>query len=136
MTVRAKPAENLDTKFFWDGARGGLLLIQQCAECSTFRHPPRPMCPACNSLRWEAVESSGKGVVHSYVIPHHPKLPGFEEPYVVALVDLPEGVRMVSNVRGIAPSAVTNGMEVELFFETFDDDVTLPQFRPAKEARR
>ena len=132
MSVRPKPAENLDTKFFWDGVREKKLLIQECATCEALRHPPRPMCPSCNSLEWAPIESLGRGSVRSFVIPHHPTLPGFEEPYVVALIDLAEGVRIVSNVCDIEPSAVTNEMEVEVFYRSFDDDVVLPQFRPTK----
>ena len=130
VSTRPKPAENLDTAFFWDGVREDKLLIQECGQCNKLRHPPRPMCPACNSLEWHTRESSGRGTVHSFVIPHHPVQPGFEEPYAVALIDLEEGVRIVSNINGIDPGAVTNGLHVEVYFASFDGDVVLPQFRP------
>jgi len=89
------------------------------------------MCPSCNSLEWDTVTSSGRGTVYSYVIPRHPQMPGFEEPYVVALVELAEGTRIVSNLVGIHPAEVTNGMPVEVVFEQFEGDLTLPLFRPA-----
>jgi hypothetical protein len=119
-----------DSQFFWDGVREHRLLIQRCASCGQLRHPPRPMCPHCQSLEWDTIESSGRGTVFSCVIPHHPPLPWFPEPYVAALIDLEEGTRIVSNVVGIAPQAVTIGMRVVVRFETFDGDVVLPLFAP------
>lgn len=133
MSARLAPAVTPDTKFFWDGLREHRLLIQRCAGCGALRHPPRPMCPACHSLEWDAVESSGRGTVLSCVLPHHPPLPWFPEPYVVAIVDLEEGVRLVSNVVGIDPQAVTIGMAVRVRFETFDDGLVLPLFAPEPE---
>ena len=106
------------------------LLIQRCAGCGALRHPPRPMCPRCQSLEWDTVEATGRGTVYSFVIPHHPPLPWFPEPYVVALVDLEEGTRLVSNVVGIAPDAVTIGMPVQVRYEHFEGDVVLPLFEP------
>jgi uncharacterized OB-fold protein len=119
-----------DSQFFWDGVREHRLLIQRCAQCGAPRHPPRPMCPECQSLEWHTIESSGRGTVYSCVIPHHPPLPWFPEPYVVALIDLEEGTRIVSNVVGIAPDAVTVGLSVVVHYEHFDDDVVLPLFAP------
>jgi uncharacterized OB-fold protein len=87
------------------------------------------MCPHCNSLEWDTVESSGRGTVHSYVVPRHPVLPFMGRPYIVVLVDLEEGTRLVSNLRGIDPAAVHRGLAVEVFFETFDDGLVLHQFR-------
>jgi uncharacterized OB-fold protein len=130
---RLAPAVTPDTQFFWDGLREHRLLIQRCAGCGVLRHPPRPMCPACRSLEWDAVEASGRGTVRSCVIPHHPPLPWFPEPYVVAIVDLDEGVRLVTNVVGVDPHAVTIGMAVQVRFETFDDGLVLPLFAPEPE---
>jgi uncharacterized OB-fold protein len=90
------------------------------------------MCPTCNSLEWGTVESSGRGAVYSYVIPHHPQIPSFEYPYIVALVELDEGIRLVSNLCEIEPGDVRVGMPVEVFYQSFDGGVTLHQFRPAR----
>jgi uncharacterized OB-fold protein len=94
------------------------------------------MCPACNSLDWDTVESSGRGTVYSYVMPQHPPMPFMEYPYVVALIELEEGVRLVSNLCDIAPADVEVGMHVEVLYETFDaidgSDIVLHQFRPAR----
>ena len=130
MSARLTPSMTSDTKFFWDGVRAHRLLIQRCASCGALRHPPRPMCPHCQSLEWDTIESSGRGTVYSFVIPHHPPLPWFPEPYVVALVDLEEGTRLVSNIVGVAPEAVTIGMPVAVRFEALDGDIVLPLFAP------
>lgn len=130
MATRLPPTISADTKFFWDGLRENKLLIQQCDGCGTLRHPPRPMCPQCRSLDWTAIESSGHGTVYSYVMPHQPRFPFFDYPYVVALVELEEGVRLVSNLTDIDPADITVGMPVEVYFQTFDGDLALHQFRP------
>ena len=131
MSDRLAPTTTPDTRFWWDALKDGTLLIQRCAGCKTLRHPPRPMCPHCNALTWDTVESSGRGEVFSFVMPLHPPYPWFEYPFIVVLVDLEEGVRLVSNLCEIAPDDVTIGMPVEVFYETYDDGLVLPQFRPA-----
>jgi uncharacterized OB-fold protein len=88
------------------------------------------MCPTCHSLAWDTIEASGHGNVISFVIPRHPPLPWFPEPYVVALIDLAEGTRIVSNIVGVAPEDVTIGMPVVVRYETFDGDLVLPLFEP------
>lgn len=128
---RPRPAINDDNRFFWEGVERGELLIQRCGSCGGLRHPPRPMCPRCRSLEWDTPRASGRGRVHSYVIPHYPPLPAFPEPYVVALVDLEEGTRLVTNLIGVAPSEVRIGMAVELSITKVDDELALPMFRPA-----
>jgi uncharacterized OB-fold protein len=122
-----------DTRFFWEGAKEHKLLLQRCGGCRSLRHPPRPMCPRCQSLDWDTIESSGRGVVYSFVMPRHPPLPWFDQPYVVALVELEEGTRFVSNLCHVDPADVRNGMRVEVFFEEFEPDgLVLPLFRPAQ----
>ncbi|KAB2339094.1 hypothetical protein F8566_49000 [Actinomadura rudentiformis] len=126
-----KPAIGLDTAFYWDGAKEGELRIQCCADCGALRHPPGPMCPKCHSVKRDHVVASGRGEVHSYVVHHHPPVPGKTPPYVVAVIDLDEGVRVVGNVNGCAPEDVSIGMPVQVVFERVDDDLTLPQWIPA-----
>ena len=133
MTTRLAPTISPDTGFFWNGLRDHKLLIQRCNGCGALRNPPRPMCPNCRSLDWEAIESSGRGVVYSYVMPHQPRFPFFDYPYIVVLVQLDEGVRLVSNLCGIDPANVTVGMPVEVCYQLFDNDLVLHQFRPAAE---
>jgi uncharacterized OB-fold protein/acyl dehydratase len=129
---RPRPAVNQDTEFFWDGVRAGELRVQRCAVCKALRHPPRPACPECQSLEWDWIVSSGRGTVYSFVVPHHPSLPAFgSTPYVVALVELDEGTRFVTNVIDCEPADVVVGMPVELVMTPVDDDLILPLFRPA-----
>lgn len=134
MSMRLAPTTTPDTEFFWNALRDHRLLIQRCRGCGALRHPPRPMCPACNALGWDTIEASGRGTVHSFVMPQHPAFPWFEYPYIVALIALEEGTRLVSNLCDVAPGDVTIGMPVELFFERFDGDLVLPLFRPRRAA--
>jgi uncharacterized OB-fold protein len=124
-----------DTQFFWDGLREHRLLIQRCASCGALRHPPRPMCPSCNSLRWDTIASSGRGTVHSFVMPQHPPMPFMEPGFIVALVELEEGTRLISNLCEVAPEDASIGMPVEVFFAKFDGGLVLHQFRPSVAAR-
>jgi uncharacterized OB-fold protein/acyl dehydratase len=128
---RPRPAINRDNAFFWDGVNEGKLLIQRCTKCSRLRHPPGPACPNCGSLDWDTVQSTGRGTVHSWVVPHYPPAPMFGEDYIVVLVDLEEGVRFVSNLVDVDPAAVDIGMPVELTFVQTDPELTLPMFRRA-----
>ena len=125
-----RPAMNQDTAFFWAGAAAGELRIQRCAGCGTLRHPPGPMCPHCLATEWDHVLAEGRGEVESFVVHHHPPVPGRRTPFTVAVVALPEGVRVTGNVLGIAPAQVEVGMPVEVTYERVDDDLVLPQWRP------
>jgi uncharacterized OB-fold protein len=117
-----------DDDFHWEGAREGRLLIQRCGECGLARHPPAPMCAACQSLKVEIVECSGKAKVVGWVNSKHPTNPQGEQRIVVRL-ELPEGVWMISNLQGIALEDIHEGLPVEVFFQEFDG-LALPQFRP------
>jgi len=128
VTARLTPSMTADTQFFWDGVKQHRLLIQRCARCGSLRHPPRPMCPDCHSLQWDTVEASGCGTVYSFVMPHHPRLSWFPEPYVVALVELAEGTRLVTNLVDVAAEAVSIGMPVHVRFDEFDGGLVLPIF--------
>jgi uncharacterized protein len=129
MSFRLSPTVTRDTEFFWSGVKERKLMIQRCAECEQFRHPPRPMCPTCNSLEWCAIEASGNGTVYSFVLPQHPQFPFMEYPYIVALVELEEGTRIVTNIVGTTPEDVSIGLPVVVTFEDFDG-LVLPQFTP------
>ena len=90
------------------------------------------MCGACHSLEWDTQESTGRGEVYSWIASHHPSEPD-AQPRIVILVDLEEGVRIVSNLREARRDQVRNGLPVELFFVE-EDGVKLPQFRPCEGA--
>ena len=131
MSMRLAPSMTADSQFFWDGAKAGRLLIQRCAACGALRHPPRPMCPHCHSLEWDTLESSGRGTVYSFVMPRHPQFPFLDDDYIVALIELEEGTRLVSNLVDITPGDARIGMPVAVRFDEFDDGVVLPVFTPA-----
>ncbi|MEV0988386.1 bifunctional MaoC family dehydratase N-terminal/OB-fold nucleic acid binding domain-containing protein [Streptomyces sp. NPDC049949] len=135
---RPRPVVNRDNQGFWDGVADHKLLIQRCTACATLRFPWLPGCNACASLDWDTVEASGAGTVFSYVVMHHPPFPAFTAhenpaaaggPYAVALVELAEGVRMVSNITGVPYDKVRIGMPVQLEFLRVDEDLELPVFR-------
>ena len=124
-----RPAVSPDTAFFWDGTAAGELRIQRCGGCGALRHPPGPMCPACGAARPGYVVAAGTGEVYSYVVQHHPPVPGKQMPLVVALVALPEGVRMVGELLGVNPDQVRVGMPVRAEFVKIDGGLTLPAWR-------
>jgi uncharacterized OB-fold protein/acyl dehydratase len=114
-TAPLVPVITTDTAFFWDGVSAGELRIQRCGECGALRHPPGPACPGCGALKQEHVVSAGTGTIHSFVVHHHPPIPGRRAPFTVGLIDLPEGVRMVGEVR--SPRPVGIGDPVRVLFD-------------------
>lgn len=127
---RLRPPLGHDNQWWWEGIAAGELRIQRCRDCKTLRHPPRPMCGGCQSIAWDWIVSKGAGAVHSYVVLHHPPVPGYEYPLPVALIDLDEGTRIVANVAGCAPSEIRIGMRVQARIEPADDELKLPFFHP------
>jgi hypothetical protein len=123
------PKPTRDEEFFWQGVAENKLLIARCASCSKLQQPPSPMCPVCGSIEWDSVESSGRGTVHSWIVSRHPSSAD-DAPRIVALVDLEEGTRLVTNLVDVDPSAVRNDMAVTVTFRELDG-VKLPQFTPA-----
>lgn len=126
-----RPRPDLDTAPFWDGCAQGRFLVPTCGDCGRPRWPPGPMCPGCRSTATDWVAAAGRGRVYSWVVATHPVDPVLADqvPYVVAMIDLPEGIRVVGNVLGCEPAEVTAGMAVELVFENAAGDVRLPNFR-------
>jgi uncharacterized OB-fold protein/acyl dehydratase len=132
-----RPVISPDTEFFWAGTAAGELRVQRCDGCGALRHPPGPMCPACGTLSPQPpayIVAAGAGEVYSYVVHHHPPVPGKKLPFVVALVQLPEGVRMTGELLGTAPGGVRIGLPVRAEFVRVDDDLTLPAWRPLSSA--
>ncbi|WP_369234715.1 bifunctional MaoC family dehydratase N-terminal/OB-fold nucleic acid binding domain-containing protein [Streptomyces sp. R21] len=127
--LRPRPVVNRDNAGFWEGVGRHQLLIQRCDGCDALRFPWLPGCQACGCLEWDTVEATGDGTVYSYVVMHHPPFPAFAPPYAVALVELAEGVRIVSNVVGVPHDKVRIGMPVRLEFRRYDDELELPVFR-------
>ncbi|WP_329280924.1 bifunctional MaoC family dehydratase N-terminal/OB-fold nucleic acid binding domain-containing protein [Streptomyces sp. NBC_00691] len=130
---RPRPVVNRDNAGFWEGVAAHRLLIQRCGDCAALRLPWLPGCADCGSPAWDTVEASGAGTVYSYVVMHHPPFPAFDPPYAVGLVELAEGVRMVSNVVGVPYDKVRIGMPVRLEFLRVDEELELPVFRAGGE---
>jgi uncharacterized protein len=120
-----------DSAVFWEAAADHRLVAQRCVGCGALRHPPRPMCPHCHSLEIEVVELSGRGTLYSYAVLHHPQHPAFDYPVLAALVDLDEGIRMVSNLVDIDLPGIEIGMPLEAIFVPTAGDRAVPVFRPA-----
>ncbi len=128
--LRPRPSLTHDNAFFFEGASRGELLIQRCTNCGVLRHPPRPACASCGSFEWDTVTSRGRGTVFSYVVVHHPQIPGFDYPLPIAVVELEEGTRLVGDVIGVDPADVRIGMPVVVEMVAVDDELTIPMFRP------
>lgn len=127
---RPRPALNPDNAFWFEAAHQHRLAIQRCVDCAELRHPPGPCCPGCGSFAWDTVTASGQGTIYSYVVVHHPPHPAFDYPLLVALVELQEGTRLVSNLVGVEPDAIEIGMPVVVTWLEADSELTLPVFRP------
>ena len=130
---RARPTPTPETMHFWEGTRASELRLQRCDSCKQAYFPPRPFCPHCAAREVSVFKASGKGRLYSYVI-HHRPVPGFTPPYAIAVVELDEGPRMMSNIVECpqTPEALILDMPLEVAFEKIDDEITLPLFRPAK----
>lgn len=112
------------------------LRFQKCTACGAWRHVPREMCPECGSFDYQWAKSSGKGQVFSWATTSQPMLPHFAEdvPYAIVIVELEEGVRMATWVVDVPPDQLRIGMPVEVIFDDVTEEVTLPKFRPRKQA--
>lgn len=134
--LRPRPGISRDTRFFWDGVDAGELRIQRCKKCATLHHPPRVRCHVCGNYDFDYKVASGRGTVYSFVEPCHPQLPSFDYPYVVGLVELEEGTRLITNIVDVDAETVAVGMPVELVFRNPDPELALPMFRPRRPPRR
>ena len=117
---------------FWEAARRGELVLPRCRTCSTVFFYPRELCPECLSSDLDWVTASGRGRVYSYTIVHQPAHPSFraDSPYVYAIVQLDEGVRMVSNIVDCPHDELAINMPVVADFDAVTPDTTLVKFRP------
>jgi 3-oxo-4,17-pregnadiene-20-carboxyl-CoA hydratase alpha subunit len=126
---RIRAPRSFDNGWWWEGVDKGLLLIQKCKQCGELRHPPRPMCHVCHSTEWEGVPSGGQGSVNSWVVLHHPPIPGYELPLAIAVIDLEEGTRVVANIVDCPFEEIHIDMPVECSIEEIEPGYMLPVFR-------
>lgn len=129
------PIPTPEAKPFWEAAKQRKLMIQRCADCQQHYFYPRPMCPHCLSRNVSWVTCSGRGKLHTFVITHRGarKTP-LPLPYVVAIVELDEGPKLMSNLVGVEadPAHIRCEMPVEVVFEDITPEITLPRFRPVQ----
>jgi uncharacterized OB-fold protein len=125
------PVVNADSREYWEGARSDRLLIRKCGACGKTHFLPRHLCPECWSTDLEWIQSSGRGTVHSFTVIRRAPLPAFvgRVPYVVALIDLEEGPRMMANILGDDALATKIGDPVEVCFEERAEGAKVPQFK-------
>jgi uncharacterized protein len=130
-----KPLPRIDeeSRGYWEALQRHELYVQRCRDCGTSRFPPRAICPACLSSAVEWVRASGRGTVYSFTVTHQNQAPGFRDelPYVLAIVELAEGPRLMTNLVECASDAVRIGMPVEVVYDDVTPEITLAKFRPA-----
>lgn len=126
------PLVDEESRGYWEACGRHELYLQRCGSCGALRFYPRALCPSCLSERIEWVRSAGRGTVYTFTVTHQNQAPGFRDtlPYVLAYVELDEGVRMLSNIVACAPGDVRIGLPVEVVFEDATAEISLPKFKP------
>ena len=130
-----KPLPRIDeeSRGYWEALARHELYFQRCRQCGTKRFPPRAVCPVDLSSSTEWVRASGRGTVYSFTVTYQNQAPGFREslPYVLAVVELDEGPRMMTNIVGCSAEDVRVGMAVEIDYDDVTPEITLAKFKPA-----
>lgn len=128
------PVPSKWTKEYWDAAKKRKLVIKRCKACGHLEHPPYLFCTNCGSEEHEWIVASGKATLYAYAVNvFGVPFPFWDDmPYVVAMVDLEEGPRMLTNIVQCDPNELKNGMALEVVFEDVSDKIALPKFKPAK----
>lgn len=133
-TDYSKPLPEIteDNQPFWEGCKAHRLLLQRCSKCG-YRRDASPACPACLSAEHDWVEASGMGNIYSWIVVHQRYNKAFEDdlPYNVAIVELEEGPRLLTNIVGIKNEDIRPGLAVEVTWDEVTDEITLPKFRPS-----
>jgi uncharacterized OB-fold protein len=130
--VKPVPVPTKETQPYWDGCKQHELRVQKCAACGHHQFYPRLYCTACMSDRVEWVKTSGRAKVLSYTIIYRPVTQAFagNVPYVVAMVTLDEGPQMMTNIIGCEPETVHIGMPVQVTFDDWTEEISVPKFKP------
>ena len=126
--MKPVPKSNADTKPFWDACNQNRLIVQHCEACGHHQFYPRSLCVKCESRNLDWRDARPTGTVHTFTIAHRAPTPAFKEdaPYVLALIDLDDGVRMMMNIVNTPHDAISIGMPVRIIFEERDGQ-QLPQ---------
>ena len=127
-----RPGIDWETRAYWEGCGRHELILQRCRSCGTLQHRPRALCVSCLSDEIEHFPASGRGTVYSFTVTHQNQAPGFREalPYVLAYVELEEGVRLLTNIVGCSPENVRIGLPVEVEYAQLEGDIAVPRFHP------
>jgi hypothetical protein len=130
--AKPKPRPAPESLPYWQAAKEHRLALPKCEDCDKFWFPPSRACPHCLSMNVSFQTVSGRGKVFSFVTFHRVYRPAFAQdvPYVVALVELEEGPRVLTNILGISHEDVRCEMPVEVVFDDYDDEISIPKFRP------
>ncbi|MYD42792.1 MAG: hypothetical protein F4W90_02755 [Gammaproteobacteria bacterium] len=128
------PRQGQHTKPFWDGAKEGKLILPHCTECNRVHWYPRLICPFCHSNKLDWIEASGEGTLYTFAVQHRLAAGGWvkELPFVTAFIDLKEGDRMQTVLRGVDPNKpedIKIGSKVKVEFEQANDDIFIPFWR-------
>lgn len=131
---RVLPRPTPESAHFWEGCKAGELRLQRCGDCAETWFPPRPFCPHCGTRDIEVYTASGRATLYSYIINHRPRPDMGTEPHSIAVVSLEEGPRMMTNIVDCpqTPEALQLDMPLQVTFAKQNDDITLPQFKPAE----
>jgi hypothetical protein len=131
----AKPLPDItpESRPFWEGTRRHVLLIQRCRACGAVQHYPRGVCAACWAADPEWIPSAGRGRIYTFTVTYRTQARGFRDelPYVLAWVELEEGVQALANIVGGDPARLAIGMPVRVVFEAVTPEISLPRFTPA-----
>ena len=130
MTFQPLPDITDDTRVFWEGGADGILRIHRCSSCSTWFHPPAPVCPACLSRDVGPQPTSGRATVRGFTVNSQPWAPDMEVPYVLAVVSVDDapGVQLTTRLIDVAPDVVRVGMPVQVRFVEVVGGIHLPLF--------
>ena len=131
---RILPQLTPENEHTWKGGARGELCFLRCGECGTWIHPPSPVCPECLSRKLGPAAVSGRARLLTWTVNHHPWIPGFDPPYVIAIVEIEEqrGLRLTTNLVNCTPEELTMDMPMRVVFEEREDGIFLPLFEPAR----
>ncbi len=131
---RLQPLVTPENEHYWQGGARGELCFLRCGDCSHYVHPPAPLCPECLSRELAPEAVSGRARVHTFTVNHQPWIPGFDPPYVVAIVEIAEqsSLRLMTNLVNCEIDEVHIGLEVQACFEDIGDGTFLPLFEPRR----
>jgi len=131
---RVLPQVTPENEHYWKGGARDELCFLRCGECRTYVHPPSPVCPTCLSKQLVPAAVSGRARLLTWTVNHHPWIPGFEPPYVIAIVEVEEqrGLRITTNLVNCTPEELRMDLPVRVLFEERDDGVFLPLFEPVR----